>query len=77
MNTAISVNSLSKSYGTTHALSNITFETGNSELFGVIGPDGAGKTTLFRIITSLVLPDSGSAQVFGIDVVRDYKKIGQ
>lgn len=75
MNTAISVNSLSKSYGTTHALSNITFETGNSELFGVIGPDGAGKTTLFRIITSLVLPDSGSAQVFGIDVVRDYKKI--
>ena len=47
------------------------------ELFGLIGPDGAGKTTLFRLLTTLLLPDSGTATVDGLDVVKDYKAIRQ
>ena len=45
------------------------------ELFGIIGPDGAGKTTLFRLLATLVLPDGGSATLEGLDIVRDYRKI--
>jgi ABC-2 type transport system ATP-binding protein len=53
----------------------ISFEVGRGELFGLIGPDGAGKTTLFRILTTLLLADSGSATVNGFDVVKDFEKI--
>jgi ABC-type multidrug transport system ATPase subunit len=56
-------------------LNNISFEVGKGELFGIIGPDGAGKTTLFRILTTLILADSGTATVNGLDVVNDYKEI--
>jgi len=53
----------------------ISFNVAEGEIFGIIGPDGAGKTTLFRILTTLILPDSGSAFVNGFDVVNDYKEI--
>jgi len=53
----------------------ISFEVEEGEIFGIIGPDGAGKTTIFRILTTLILPDSGSASVNGFDVVSEYKEI--
>ena len=62
---------LAKSWGTTRALAGVSVDVGAGELFGFIGPDGAGKTTLFRILTTLVVPDAGSATVLGLDVVRD------
>ena len=55
----------------------ISFEVGKGELFGFIGPDGGGKTTLFRIITTLLLPDKGTVEMEGMNVVKDYKKIRQ
>ena len=66
---------IKKSYGKISALKGVSFETGEGEIFGIIGPDGAGKTTIFRILTTLLLADSGRAVVDGLDVVRDYKKI--
>lgn len=57
------------------ALEDISFEVGKGALFGVIGPDGAGKTTLFRILTTLLLADKGTASVDGFDVVKEYKNI--
>ncbi len=59
------------------ALSGISFTVGKGEVFGLIGPDGAGKTSLFRILTTLLLADSGKASVNGFDVIKDYKKIRQ
>ncbi|TNE57947.1 MAG: ABC transporter ATP-binding protein [Bacteroidetes bacterium] len=73
----ITVNDISKSYGTVEAVKNVSFGVRPGEIFGLIGPDGAGKTTLFRVLTSLLLPDTGSAIVDGLDVVRDYKKLRQ
>jgi ABC-2 type transport system ATP-binding protein len=61
--------------GEVKALNDISFDVGQGELFGLIGPDGAGKTTLFRILTTLLIPDSGSAEVDGLDVVKDYREI--
>jgi ABC-type multidrug transport system ATPase subunit len=72
---SIQVSNISKSYGKTQALQNISFEVQEGELFGLIGPDGAGKTTLFRILTTLLLADEGSASVIGKDVIKDYKYI--
>ena len=66
------VEALGKRFEETIALENLTFEVRPAELFGLVGPDGAGKTTLFRILTTLLLPDSGSATVLGLDVVRDF-----
>ncbi|MFA6245850.1 MAG: ABC transporter ATP-binding protein [Mucilaginibacter sp.] len=62
-------------HGTVEALKGISFEIDQGEVFGLIGPDGAGKTSLFRILTTLLLADSGSATVDGFDVVKDYKSI--
>jgi ABC-2 type transport system ATP-binding protein len=73
--TSVIVENLSKSYGNTIALEATSFEVNKGELFGFIGPDGAGKTTLFRILTTLLLPGSGSVTIEGLDVVKDYKKI--
>jgi len=67
--TAVMVQGVSKSYGAQPALTEVSVSIRTGELFGFIGPDGAGKTTLFRILTTLLLPDSGSAQVLGLDVV--------
>lgn len=72
---AISVNKISKSYRNIRALQEISFEVKPGELFGIIGPDGAGKTTLFRILTTLMVPEEGTATVNGLDVVTDYKEI--
>ncbi len=66
---------LYKTFGETTALNDVSFEVNDGELFGFIGPDGAGKTTLFRILTTLLMADSGSASLFGYDVVRDFKHI--
>jgi len=71
----IIINQISKKYNKHTVLDSVSFEVGDGELFGVIGPDGAGKTTLFRIITSLVLPSSGSVSVNGFDVIKDYREI--
>ena len=71
----ISVSEIEKSYEKHRALHPTSFEVGKGELFGVIGPDGAGKTTLFRILTTLLLPDSGKASMAGFDVVKEYKQI--
>ncbi len=66
---------ISKKYASVEALKNISFEVLQGEIFGIIGPDGSGKTTLFRILTTLMLADSGTATVNGLDVVKDYKAI--
>jgi ABC-type multidrug transport system ATPase subunit len=71
----IQINSISKSYNDALALDQVGFQVNENELFGLIGPDGGGKTTLFRILTTLLLPESGSAKLDGMDVVKDYKKI--
>ncbi len=73
--TAIQCQSISKKYDKIEALKDISFETKKGEIFGIIGPDGAGKTTLFRILTTLILADNGTATVDGFDVVTDYKEI--
>lgn len=74
---AISVRELSKSYGSVIALDGVSFDVRRGELFGLIGPDGAGKTTLFRLLTTLINPDRGEASVDGLDIVKDYSKIRQ
>jgi ABC-type multidrug transport system ATPase subunit len=61
--------------GTVEAVKSVSFSVEKGELFGLIGPDGAGKTSLFRILTTLMLPDSGHASVNGFDVVKDYRQI--
>ena len=71
----ISCNNISKHYDKISALRGVSFSANEGEIFGIIGPDGAGKTTLFRILTTLILPDSGNATVDGFDVVKDYKEI--
>lgn len=71
----IEINNLSKSYGKTKALDNVSFNVERGELFGLIGPDGAGKTTMFRLLTTLLTPDEGSATVDGRDIVKDYLNI--
>lgn len=75
------VDNIVKTYGTKNekvtALSDISFEVERGELFGLIGPDGAGKTSLIRILATLLLPDSGSASVDGFDTVKDYRAIRQ
>jgi len=72
---SISLKHISKSYGDLKAVDDISFEVKEGELFGLIGPDGAGKTTIFRILTTLLLADEGVATVAGYDVVEDYKEI--
>ena len=77
MNTSIKLSGIFKNYNKLEALKNISFEVESDELFGLIGPDGSGKTTLFRILVSLLKPDSGSAEMCGLDIVKDYRQIRQ
>lgn len=66
---------ISKNFGKVPALHDINLNVGSGEIFGIIGPDGSGKTTLIRLLATLLLPDHGSAKVLGYDVVKEYKKI--
>lgn len=73
----VTINNLSRTFdkGKVRAVNDVTLHVPPGELFGVIGPDGAGKTTLFRMLTTLLLPDDGTASVDGFDIIKDYKSI--
>ena len=71
----IVVNNISKSYGRVKALDDVSFSVGKGEVFGLIGPDGAGKTSMFRILCSLLLPEAGTASVDGFDVVKQMRQV--
>lgn len=73
----VQLNNITKTYnkGEVIAVNDVSFSVEKGELFGLIGPDGAGKTSIFRVLTTLLLPDSGTATVNGFDVVKDYKSI--
>lgn len=75
MEMEVVVDNISKRYGKVEALRGVSFAVKPGELFGLIGPDGAGKSTLFCILTTLLLADEGTATVGGADVVKDYKEI--
>ena len=72
---AIEVNQIAKRYGKVQALDEVSFSVGKGEVFGLIGPDGAGKTSMFRILCSLLLPDRGTATVDGFDVVTQMREV--
>lgn len=72
---AIEIENISKRFGVVEALKSVSFYVEEGELFGLIGPDGAGKSTLYQILTTLLRPDSGSAKVIGLDTVKDYRQL--
>jgi ABC-2 type transport system ATP-binding protein len=72
---AVVADGLGKRFGSTVALDSVSFAVAQGELFGFIGPDGAGKTTLFRILVSLLVPGAGRATVLGLDVVNSYRAL--
>jgi ABC-2 type transport system ATP-binding protein len=74
---AITLNNITKTYSkkTVLAVDEVSFSVDKGEIFGLIGPDGAGKSTIFRLLTTLLLPDTGTATVAGLDVVKDFKAI--
>lgn len=74
---AVSIRNVSKAFGRVQALKDVSLDIKKGQLFGLIGPDGAGKSTLFRILTTLMLPDSGQAFITGLDCVKDYRCIRQ
>ena len=75
MSDAIVIDRVTKRYGDVVALDGVSFSVPEGTLFGLIGPDGAGKTTLYRVLTTLLMPDSGTATVSGLDSVRDFRQI--
>lgn len=75
MSNAVEIRGLSKSYGKVKAIDTVSFDVPRGSLFGLIGPDGAGKSTLYQILATLLVPDCGTATVAGFDVVADYRKI--
>lgn len=72
---AVTLSNITKVYQKTVAVDDVSFSVKKGELFGLIGPDGAGKTSIFRMLTTLLLPDAGSASVDGFDIMKDYKQI--
>jgi len=74
---AITLNNITKTYNkkTVLAVDDVSFSVAKGEIFGLIGPDGAGKSTIFRLLTTLLLPDSGTATVGGLDIIKDFKAI--
>lgn len=74
---SITVDNISKKYGALDALTNVSFRVDESEIFGLIGADGAGKTTLIRILATLLIADSGTATMQGVDTVAHYRTIRQ
>src|SRR3954466_1301588 len=77
MTAAVTADEVVKKFGSNTALDGVSFEVRSGELFGFIGPDGGGKTTLFRILVTLLTPDAGTATMLGLDVVRDLWAIRQ
>ena len=75
MEISVNISTLSRAYGEVEALKELNLQINKGELFGLIGPDGAGKTTLFRILVTLLIPDKGTAVVEGYDVVKDFKQL--
>lgn len=75
MTQAVVTQQLTKTYGKTKALKSIDLEISAGEIFGLIGPDGAGKTSLIRILSSLIYADSGTTSVLGMDPIKDYRKL--
>ena len=75
MNSLIDIRGLTKDYGRTTALREVTFSVPEGSIFGLIGPDGAGKTTLYRILATLLTPDRGTATVAGLDVAREFRQL--
>lgn len=75
MSSGIDISGVSKRYGDLKALDDISFKVDEGELFGLIGPDGAGKSTLYKILATLLLPDNGKATVCGLDAVKDYRRL--
>lgn len=75
MSDAIDVSGVTKRYGNLTALDNVSFKVERGELFGLIGPDGSGKSSLYKILATLTAPDAGTAMVCGLDTVRDYAKL--
>lgn len=72
---ALHIENISKNFGSVKALDDVSLDINRGEIYGLLGPDGAGKTTLFRILTTLMLPDSGAAVVCGFDTITDYTRI--
>jgi len=77
MESAVSIKGIHKSYKEVNALQDINLEVKNGEIFGVIGPDGAGKTSLFRILATLLVANKGEINIFGLDILEDYREIRQ
>lgn len=75
MEAAICIDRISKAYGAVQALREVSFSVRKGEMFGLIGPDGAGKSSLYQILATLSIPDSGSASILGLDTVKDYKAL--
>lgn len=75
MDYAVQINDITKRYSKTVALDGVSLSVGKGEMFGLIGPDGAGKSTLYKILATLLRPDQGTATIFGLDTVKDYQKI--
>ena len=75
MKNAVKTQGLTKSYGKLVALDHVSLSVPEGSLFGLIGPDGAGKTTLYQILTTLLSPDEGNAIVAGLDVAKDYRRL--
>lgn len=73
----IDIQHINKRFGKIEALHDINITVDQGEVFGLVGPDGAGKSTLFNILTTLLLPDSGQVDIMGMDVVKDYLQIRQ
>ncbi|HEX3073950.1 MAG TPA: ABC transporter ATP-binding protein, partial [Ignavibacteriales bacterium] len=75
METVIKVTDLEKSYGDVKAVRGVTFEVGKGEMFGLVGPDGAGKTTIIRVLCGLLHPDAGAVEELGLNAVKNNKEV--
>ena len=75
MNTVVNISGVSKTYGTIKALDDVSLTVREGEMFGLIGPDGAGKSTLYRLLATLLAPDSGHLEELGLDTVKDYRQL--
>lgn len=75
MNSAIDIAGVCKAYGNIQALDNVSLTVQKGEMFGLIGPDGAGKSTLYRLLSTLLVPDSGTLSVLGLDTLKNYREL--